>query len=279
MRTPIFMSVSLCLCGGLLTGAELVSTASSMAPLAQALTAPTLVDPTLQPFDLFDRYMGVLWVSVEAVDNEAGTVSLAVRRVLKGDFAATRIQLRVAVEQAKQPLALLIEPGLEFAVFLGLRGRGRHNNLLFYVGGQGQWQLGVMADPGSAEKPAAWDWTDVIAKSDEQRSKTGAFNGDPARLATMLAEYADGQGYFPAEAHTRFAADQVLAAGDSPYAGVALFDIDGDGRVDALGASEAGISVLRQGADGAFTDVSAATGLAVVSGRSLGIADANGDGR
>ncbi|MBA3937167.1 MAG: VCBS repeat-containing protein [Planctomycetes bacterium] len=271
MKSASSWSLSLCL----LTTASAAAAADASLSAVQTVCAglTCLVNPALQPFDVYDRYLAVLALEVVAVDVDRHTVGLVVRQVIKGEFAAHEISLTATAEAVAGAFQQLPEPGLAVVAFVG-KGRGAATDVLFYAGGEGQWQVGAVRAAGDAAAPAAWEWTAVL--KDEMY---GTFNGHPAQLAAMLRDHAAGRGFFPAHAFTRFRPEQVLGTLAGPIAGVALYDLDGDGRLDALATSPAGCALFLQRSGLRFDDATAASGLAGVAGRSIGIADVDGDGR
>jgi len=232
-----------------------------------------LVNPTLQPFDHFERYLAVLWLEVVTVDADKRTVTLAVRHVLKGDFVPRTITLSATAEAVAGAFQQLPEPGLTVVAFVG-KGRRGANEVLFYAGGEGQWQTGKVSAVGDATTAAMWEWTEVI-----KEAMYGTFNGHPEQLAAMMRDHAAGRGFFPAQVFTHFRDDLVLGTLAGPIGGVALYDVDGDGRPDAVATSPAGCALFLQRAALRFDDATAAAGLSGVKGRSVNVADVDGDGR
>ena len=233
-----------------------------------------LVNPSLQPQDLYERYLCVLCLEVTSVDTASNTVELVVRSVAKGDFAARTVRLSLASDEVQSAFQSLPEPGLALVAFVGQKGRNRESSILFYLGGEGRWQNGSVKTAGDAGSPAAWTWD-----KDLGNEMFGTFNGHPARLAELVRDCAAGGVFFPATVFDRFHADQVLGKLPGPAQGLALYDIDGDGRLDALAVGPAGGALYLQREVGTFSDVSAASGLAALKGVSVDCADVDGDGQ
>jgi hypothetical protein len=58
----------------------------------------------------------------------------------------------------------------------------------------------------------------------------GTFNGSEDRLAEMMDDKAAGRCFFPAHPFEQFRPDVVIDRFGKPIRGVALYDLDGDGR-------------------------------------------------
>ncbi len=260
---------------GLLSGLPLPS-ADLGTDLALMLVpqANTLVNPSLQPADLAERYLAVVILEVTAVDSGSNSIDLAVRSVVKGNFAAATVRLSASADEVVRAMQVLADPGVEVVAFIGQKGRNRENSILFYMGGEGRWQNGAVTTVGHATAAATWDWT-----KDLGNEMYGTFNGHPGRLGELVRDSAAGRAYFPAIAFDRFRNDQVLGKLPGAARGVALYDIDGDGRLDALAVGPAGSGLWVQREALAFTEVSEATGLRAVTGSSVDCTDVDADGR
>lgn len=245
------------------------------APLVEAVVASQfgLINPALQPADFFERYRAVVVLTVSAVDGSANSVELAVQRVCKGVFAPRAVTMKLVGDQPMEAFVNLMGKGVTVTAFIG-KAR-KPEELLFYAGGEGRWQMGSLA---SADDPGQWNWTEDLGQLGE-KSCFGTWNGSDARLAEMMDDIAAGRGYFPARAIDRFKPDQVVGKLAGPARGVALYDVDGDGRPDVYACSPAGDRLWLQLAPGTFTDRTAETGLAGVASASVNLADADGDGR
>ncbi len=240
-----------------------------------AASALALVDPRLQPVDLFERHRVVLSLKVTAVHEEKQMVELAVQQVCKGDFAAKSVVLSAADEKVREAFQLLVEPGLNVVAYVGGAGRGQAQDLLFYAGGEGRWQSGKVQAEGSESSPAAWQWTTDLGP----QTMYGTFNGHPQRLAEMMADKAQDRAYFPASVFDQFKDDLVIDRFPKPVGGVALYDINGDGRLDIYACNETGNRLYLQSAEGKFLDSTQALGLQGVTSAGCSFADVTGSGR
>lgn len=238
-----------------------------------AFTPPAraLINPAVQPRLLYDMYTSVFTAQVESSNSAEFTVSLRPVAVAKGTFDPESFTLNAPPEQLQAILSL--QPGTRIVVFAG-RPRARHN-FIFYVGG-GTWYEGHM----DAEDPSQWT---LVRNMDEGKGAGsneimfGVFNGAVEMLERMVAHLAKNQSYFPAQPFSRFSI-QKIAQLDGPAGGVALFDVNGNARLDILVTSEAGTNVFIQNAAGAFENASEAMGIAGIPATSVGLADVNGNG-
>jgi len=231
--------------------------------------ARAVVNPSLQPAHVYDRYLAVLGGQVTKVDEVSRTVTMRVTRVVKGAFTPTEVALVVRGEDMDEAL-LRVSGGQTLVAFAGRDRRGRETDVLFYPGG-GIWQAGRLETPAA---PGRWLWTD-----DLEQEMFGTFNGAPERLLEMLVDHAAGRAFFPAVPFTRFRDGLVLGTSAGPVRGVALYDVDGDGRLDAYACSEAGNRAYLQAGPLEFRDATARLGLEGVASPSCSFADVNADGR
>ncbi|MCX6996972.1 MAG: VCBS repeat-containing protein [Kiritimatiellaeota bacterium] len=260
---------------------------TTLAALLIATTARAMVNPALQPIHLYERYRVVLAGKVAAADLanedpqvESGRIRLKVSSVCKGEFAGQEIVIAVPAKAGRdQPehkantdwnIWDVAQKDRTFVAFVGkTRQRGEHEILLY--GGDRQWHHARITD---AAKPSAWTY-----EAASEDVMVGTYNGDAARLAEMLGDTQNGTAFFPAEVNVRLNRDINIGTLPGGVRGVALFDLDGDGKLDILACSESGIRVYRQGAALAFTDATKELGLSGVSGVSCALADVNGDGQ
>ena len=224
-----------------------------------------VVNPFLQPVNLADLYRNVMILKVTGIDAKSKTVTVAIERVTKGAFAPAKVSIR-AGDEAEEALFNL---GTNQTVVAFVGKRKREDELLCYAGG-GVWFLGKM--PNTA-KPSEWEWTALGAANDFY----GIFNGGVDRLAEMMKDLADGRAYFPAKPYCRFQPARELGRFDQPVRGVALADLDGDGKLDAVGVSSAGVRVWLQKDNMAFQDVTEQLGLNGVKASSVAVAKADVD--
>lgn len=228
-----------------------------------------LVNPSLQPGDLFERYQTVLTLKVVNIDMEKQSAELAVEQVLKGNFAPRQVMLTAVGESMTEAFVMVLRKDGVVTGFLG-KPRGALE-FIFYAGAEGRWQGGELA---SAKEPEKWNWT----KDFNKQELFGTFNGHPARLAEMMADKAAGRLFFPALIFDLFKDDLSIGKFEKPVHGVALYDLDGDGRLDIIACCEAGGRVYMQTAPMVFTDRTKELGLAGVACTSVNIADVDGDG-
>lgn len=256
----------------------------SPALMPAVLAAPVMaaVNPSLQPADLSDQYRSCISAKVKEVDTDNQVVRLTVQEVLAGEFAPKTVSLRYGVvkspahgddlgevDAAASPADF--QPGQVIVAWVMLKARGEAGTrVLTYVGDR-QWHDAAVIP---AAEPDQWQW-----KALAEESMVGTFNGQIHRLLDMLRDARSGRHFFPAVVFAQFKDDQVLGTYDGPLGGVALYDLDRDGRSDALAATPKGVKVLLQKQPNVFTDASGALGLGGVNARTLAVADVNADGR
>lgn len=271
--------------GTIMNAKTLLATALAFLPTAPAARA--LVNPSLQPIHLYERYKVVLAGEVvsadltdEDMDVESGRVKLKVVAACKGEFAGKEIVIDVpAKDDRGEPRHRANEDwniwdvaleGRTFVAFAGKARRRGADEILLYCGDR-QWHHARVAEK---TKPTAWTYQ--WASEDFM---VGTFNGDSTRMAEMLIDTKNGTAFFPAIPTVRL--NRHVTAGKLPDSagGVALFDLDDDGDLDVLACSEGGIRAYLQGEPLKFTDVTEKLGLTGVSGKSCALADVNGDGQ
>lgn len=241
---------------------------------------PALVKPSYQPSHVARAYAVIVHGTVSKIDEVARTVTITIDQRIAGAFTGPQLVVAIPAAavastevdpqatEAKDPFTS-IEDHQEMVAFLGSRQPGHEGEGLIYFGDH--WHTVTAADPAGA--PAAWTW--VRNLGDEM---WGTFNGDAGQLARMMQDQVAEGAYFPALPFTKFKPEQVLLSGPEPLRGVALADLDGDGRLDAVAASEAGCRVAMQRTPGVFTDTTATSGLSGQPSLSVSVADVDGDG-
>jgi hypothetical protein len=259
-----------------------------------------LVNPSLQPVHLAKRYKAIVVLETTAVDAAAHTVSFKVLRVAQGDFPAAAVQVKVEAKaeadmegagaapaaagtgdagdmemapaegDENTPLDEALEPGRKIVVFVGKSRRRHEGDILMYIGDRA-WHLAKIAD---LAKPGEWVWIGQCGEA-----MVGTFNGSVDRFEEMVLDFQAGTSFFPALVYARFKEDQVLAKFSGPIGGVALYDLNSDGRLDVLACTPDGVRVLQQDKELAFTDATDKLGLAGLKANQLSLADLNHDGR
>jgi len=229
-----------------------------------------VINPFDQPIDQTKKHHAVLTLRVTAVDPKEKQITARVTAVTTGAFAPTdvRIQVGDAADQALFSLGV----GQILVAFVGKKRKGHEEELLCYAGA-GNWYLGRMSE---LSKPDQWQWNEI----GDPNSMGGIFNGSATRLAELMADIAAGRDFFPAKPAMQFRLARELGAFTKASRGVALVDLDGDGRLDAIATSESGVRAWLQRDDLAFADATAALGLAgITAASSVAMADVDGSGR
>ncbi len=230
-----------------------------------------LINPGLQPSDLYARYNVVLALKATGVDADKQVAQLEVTRIFKGDFAPKKIELSMSDAELSESFGLLGR-GSEIIAYVG--GNRQADKVCFYAGG-GRWQIGSK----DTKDPSRWLWTQDLDPAKDGTGMSGTFNGANGRLAEMMDDMAAGRYYFPAEPTFQFGGDLAIGHFEKPIGGVALYDIDGDGKLDIYACSAGGDRVYLQTGAMKFTDKTAALELAGIQSPSVSFADVNADGR
>ncbi len=241
--------------------------------LLPARVAVGLVNPSLQPEHLFERYEMVLCMRIASVDKEARTAVMAVTEVCKGEFAAKRVTITASDKAVEYAFEVLAKEGTTVVAFAGQKRQQRKDNVIFYPGGAGRWQLGLMNEKDRSR----WQWTEDIDPSEDERM-FGTFNGASERLADMMVDKKHGHYFFPSVPFARFKQELVVGRFDKRIRGVALYDLNGDGRLDIYACSDGGDRAYLQTADLKFTDTTAGLGLEGLRSPSVSVADVDADG-
>ena len=251
--------------------------------------ALAVINAGLQPVDLCRRYRAVIVGEVVAARAEAGSFEFAVTNVLKGEYAVgDRVTVTagsdVMGEVAGAIRAGLLRRGAKVVAYAGKRGPRRHRNDLLFFTTTG-FGVGEMASANEWR----WEATDQQAMGVQLGGKAaeavstlaGTWNGSVEKLIELMEDTHAGRAYFPRKAYCRFKPDMLLDRFDESVKGVALYDINGDGLLDACACSEAGnrIYFRAAGEDGiAFANMTAYLKVADVGSRSCSFADVNADG-
>ena len=262
------------------------------AGLLAAGIAQAAINPSLQPVNLYrDLYTNVLAGKVAAVDEVAKTFTLDVTQVFKGPFDAKQVTVTATGADLDEILSGFSQ-GQIIVAYVG-KPRKRHEGDILFYSGEGKWQEGQLA---SLQDLSKWNWTDDTdkkreremqeqpqgANADEKMSEMtmfATFNGEESRLAEMMEDTKTGRVFYPSKPYIQFRDDLVIGTFAAPVHGVALYDIDGDGRLDIYACSEAGNRVYLQKEPMKFVDATAALKLEGVKGTSCNFADVNADGR
>ncbi len=238
--------------------------------VACASAALGFVNPQLQPLHLVERHRTVVGLTVTEVDFDNGVVKLKAARVCFGRFAPQQVTIEVReVDFDEDSLLDEIEAGDTVVAFVG-KLRARHEqDVLLYAGSQ--WHEVKIVDP---QQPGEWEW--LAALGDEM---VGTFNGAAEQLLRMMADAAAGRYHFPALPLVKFREPLEIGRFEGPLRGVALYDLDGDGRLDIYACCEQGNRAYLQAGPLKFVDRTGALGLEGIKGRSCSLADVNADGR
>jgi len=232
--------------------------------------AHALVNPSLQPGDLFERHTLVVVFRIVNIDDAKKTVTLTAEKVLKGEFAPKQVTLTAVGDEMLTAFNSVLHKGSALTAFVGKPRKPLSFD--FYCGGEGRWQGGEIA---SAEDLSQWNWT----RDYNAHELFGTFNGHTDQLAEMMEDQAAGRGFFPAQVFDQFKADQLIGKFDQPVHGVALYDFDGDGLLDIYACSAVGDRFYAQSTPLVFTDRTKEMGLAGNASTSVNAADCDGDGR
>jgi len=241
--------------------------------IAIVSTSYGVINPNLQPSHLASRYLNVLSCRVTSVDKTALKVVLKVQGVSKGKFAPKEITM-VAGDKGLAEAVLSLRKGQTIVAYAGKKRRRHEKDFLYYVGG-GLWYTGTMTD-------APNKWT-ILANADKGKDPSsseimfGTFNGKVESLWEMMQDTARGAAYYPSVPLTRFSA-RTVASFDKPVRGVAIYDVNADGKCDLFACSAGGNRLFIQDAKGAFVDRTEAFGLKATASAACSFADADADG-
>ena len=232
-----------------------------------------VINPMLQPSHLSDRYLNVLSCRVTSVDNRTLKAVLKVEGVSKGNFAPKELALTAGDKNVAEAI-LSLRKEQTIVAYAGKERRRHEKDILYYVGG-GLWYTATMTDaPGK--------WT-ILANADKGKDPSsseimfGTFNGKVESLWEMMRDTARGVAYYPAVPITRFSAKNI-ASFDKPVRGVAIYDVNADGKCDLFACSAEGNRLFIQDAKGAFVDRTEAFGLKATASAACSFADVDADG-
>ena len=192
----------------------------TLAVLPFTPTALALVNPSLQPIHLYERYKVVLAGKVsrgrpanEDAAVESGRITLEVSAVCKGEFADKEIVIDVPAKNGRDKpeheaskdwnIWDIAQKDRTFVAFVGKTRQRGEQEILLYCGDR-QWHHARIAD---LTKPAAWTY-----QAASEDVMVGTFNGDSDRLAEMLADTKDGTAFFPADVNVRLNRDVASAS-------------------------------------------------------------------
>ncbi len=247
-----------------------------------ASPAMGLINPTLQPDDLYQRYRRVMVCEVMDVDARAHALQVREASLLKAPpdqksaGAAWKITARgKGVDAFRQSLEDgHLAKGTHLVAFIDEAGRGGKGKVLLYAGA---WGIGKVADDG------AWHWTsgdERMIGSDGKPvpAMAGVWNGSTPRLVELLRDIRDGRAFFPRKAYARFRDDILVDEFGRSLGGVGLVDFDGDGDLDLYSCSDAGDRMYLQMQPMVFVNATEYLGMDHAS-LCCSFADVDGDGR
>jgi len=242
--------------------------------LALILGQPPLwaiINPFVQPVDYVNLQRNVVILVVTARDEKGWMITAKVVRVTKGDFAPTEV--RIGIDGDADETLYNLAVGQTVVAFVSKNQKRKSDELVCYAGA-GTWFLGKTSDMAITER---WRWPEVV----DPNALGGIFNGSSARLAELMVDLSAGRDFFPAKPSCHFSLASTLGSFEQPVGGVALVDVDGDGRLDAIACTGSGLRVWLQqpGPVFEFQDATTALGLGTAkakAGASLALCDAQG---
>jgi hypothetical protein len=243
-----------------------------------AAGASALINPGLQPMDLYARYTDVISTSVERVNVADQTITLKITERYHGESIPNNtVTVQFGGEVAgdfDRAVGGELRPGSRVVAFVGKDNRRRRDDIMVYADG---FYLGTRTD---AEHWMLDKGDTALVGVDGQAvdSLMGTWNGSTEQLMEMMADVRDGRCHFPRKAYSRFKPDIVIDQFDGPVHGVALFDLDGDDDLDLYACSLTGNRLYFQVAPLKFARADE-TIQHTHSGVSCSIADVNADGR
>jgi len=228
-----------------------------------------IINPFNQPMDQVKIHRNVVILAVTARDEKGRFITAKVVRVTKGDFAPTEV--RIGIDSDAEEALYNLAVGQTLVAFVGKTQKRFEDELLCYAGA-GTWFLGKTPDMATPER---WQWSEV----GDPNALGGIFNGSSARLAELMVDLSEGHDFFPAKPSCRFSVASTLGSFEQPVGGVALVDVDGDARLDAIACTGIGLRVWLQRPGLVFEDATTALGLGTAKAKAIAAADLDGSGR
>ncbi|MEX0652954.1 MAG: VCBS repeat-containing protein [Phycisphaeraceae bacterium] len=239
-------------------------------------TSDAVINPSLQPRDLVERYDAVLACRIVKVDVEAQSLQLRVEKVVSGAFEPETITVTATPEAGLAPIMQVAEEQLVVAFAGRSSARRNRGSVLYYV--TGAWFLAELEDETRPERWRLLGDPDRDVTADSNEIMYATFNGRAEELQRMARDLTLDRGYFPAKPFTGFGMTEIAKL-DGRIRAVALHDVDDDGWLDMLACTDTETRLFLGGPEG-FIDATEQWGLADVGGApSLGLADVDADGQ
>ncbi|MCC5846903.1 MAG: VCBS repeat-containing protein [Verrucomicrobia bacterium] len=235
-----------------------------------------VINPAMQPRHLHDLYSHVFKATIEEVDAREMRVVFRIDEFSKGELPYERVTMTTG-DRGHLTEILSLQKDQSIVVFAGRGGRRMQNRVLYYVGG-GSWHKAQMGTDASPEQWELQGNADEGVDPGSEDIMFAVFNGQTAMLWQMARDLATDRAYYPATPFTRFS-DRKIDQLEAPVGGVAIFDVNGNGRLDLIATSGAGSRVYLQTEEGEFEEKSEALGVGEVGFRSVSLADVQGNGR
>jgi hypothetical protein len=247
-----------------------VLAAAGFSLLLGAGPAQALVNPQLQPMHLVERYRATVGGEVTAADYDKGIVLVRITQVCTGEFKPKDVAIRVPEVDVTDPsLFDDVEHGATVVACVGRKRRRHEQDVLLYAG-KG-WHRVEIVD---AARPSVWRWTEAVGDD-----MVGTFNGAAEQLVALMHDIAAGRAFFPPRPFVRFKKERIVATLGGGVRGVALHDVNRDGRPDLYACCPNGDRLYLQTGPLEFRDATERLGLAGVASPSCSFADVDADGR
>ena len=237
-----------------------------------ALTVPkvrALVNPQLQPSHIRARYNVVIGGRIVSANYDSGKVVFQVTDVCKGQFEGKSVT--VVVREVDFDQASLFDDAQVDGIIIAFVGKPRRRHegdVLLYCGQQ--WHQVHM---NSLEDPGNWDWEEALG--DEM---VGTFNGAAEQLLAMMLDAARGRDFFPARPAVKFNEAIEIDTFPGTVRGVAVYDTNGDGKLDLYACNESGNRAYLQTSALKFENRTKELGLSGLKSVSCSFADVDADG-